>query len=161
MAYFTLILGLAITLYAAVALYRRTPVPVEEPGAESPEKEAVVSSAFTPLAAAPPDGTLVYELKEKVEEHLAELSKQKELITHLALRVEKKLEAAEERKFRGNPVPAAAGGEGSQTGVDSLERLRLFNDVYLMYDHGVPIAEIARQVERGKGEVELILGLRK
>lgn len=113
------------------------------------------------------ESSLLYELKEKVEGQLAELNQQKELVTHLMLRVEKKLEIQEEtgflrkKKQPSKEIRETRDVEKESLLDDSLERDRLYNDVYIMHDQGISLADIARQTGLGKGEVELIIGLRK
>ena len=43
----------------------------------------------------------------------------------------------------------------------SQEKLNVFQDIYAAYDTGMGVTEIAREYNRGKGEIELILSLRK
>ncbi|WP_366922974.1 hypothetical protein MFMK1_003459 [Metallumcola ferriviriculae] len=45
--------------------------------------------------------------------------------------------------------------------MNDMNQLTLFDDIYIDYDQGKSITEIAREYKRGKGEIELILSLRK
>lgn len=158
MPYVLLALGILVSLYGAKLLLKSTQEP-EPPVTSSPappvdgEREVFEKILTCKMEEGTEDGQL-YDLKEQVESRLAELNQQKELVTHLMLRVEKKLER-EEGPMQGKEDP----GEDIFN-LDNLERARLHNDIYLLYDQGVPLVEIARQLGRGKGEIQLVLGLR-
>jgi flagellar biosynthesis/type III secretory pathway chaperone len=54
-------------------------------------------------------------------------------------------------------------GKRTEETNDKSEKMRwarLHNDVYLLYDQGMTVTDIARFMSKGKGEVQLILDLR-
>ncbi len=134
---------------------------------DNEDKEGIFQESLSMMQKTAAESSLLYELKEKVEEQLAELNQQKELVTHLMLRVEKKLEIQEEvgclrsKKPSQKEIRETIDIEEKSLLYDSLERDRLYNDVYIMHDQGIPLSDIARQTGLGKGEIELIIGLRK
>ncbi len=143
MAYIILFAGIILVLYSLVAIcIKQKEVPFEDTYSET-----LKSSGET---------SMLYELEKKVELQLAKLCEQKELVTQLMLRAEKKLAELDDKAAQAF-VPEK---KWHQSSADSLERARLHNDIYLMYDQGIPLVDIARQVGRGKGEVQLVLGLR-
>ncbi|MDO9574590.1 MAG: hypothetical protein Q7I94_06310 [Candidatus Contubernalis sp.] len=178
MVYVILFTGLVIVIYSLLLFAKDYSNKEEDkplPDATVSEENSIsgeVQSAFQDLLtvqAEAIEGNLLYELKEKVEVQLSELDKQRELVTHMMMRVEKKLDSQptekmidvkrEEKRDQGKIKKQKK--EGISLKEDALDRARLHNDVYLLYDQGIPLAEIAKQVGLGKGEVELILGLRK
>jgi hypothetical protein len=108
-------------------------------------------------------GSVLFDLKEKVETELAETRRQKELVIGLLLRMERQLENTGQ-PFSGNDESgekATPEKEGADETLRVMERAHLFNSVYLMHDRGMALTEIAKQAGLGKGEIELILGMRK
>ncbi len=45
--------------------------------------------------------------------------------------------------------------------LSDVNQMTLFDDIYAAFDQGKSVTEIAREYNRGKGEIELILSLRK
>ncbi|MBS4021270.1 MAG: hypothetical protein KGZ79_02450 [Dethiobacter sp.] len=161
MAYFLIFAGIILTVCSFGTVCRKNnglPTTALPFGEGDKAKGAVnFQDALFPAMQNAADSGMLYELKEKVEARLAELSEQKELVTHLMLRVEKRLSSGEDKAVE---KPTRHAREDNIPSADYLERARLHNDIYLLHDLGVPLAEIARQVRRGKGEVQLVLGLR-
>ncbi len=161
MAYGFLITGILITIISAIMLV------MKQKTEKDPDKAVEVPvkpfpDIFTHNIESIADARVLYELKEKVEMQLAELRDQKEMVTYLMMRVEKKLEmqeAASTAVLKKDPVQIKE-KEKESLPNDGLERARLHNDIYLLYDQGILLVDIARQLGRGKGEVQLVLGLR-
>ncbi len=181
MVYITLILGFLIVAcclilftkedgFESKSLYKgSSPLDSNQEGEKKDDdgNDGIFQKNLSLMQKTAVESSLLYELKEKVEGQLAELNQQKELVTHLMLRVEKKLEVQEEadylrkKKRLSKEIREARDIEEETLPDDSLERDRLYNDVYIMYDQAISLADIARQTGLGKGEVELIIGLRK
>ncbi|UNC91766.1 DUF6115 domain-containing protein [Candidatus Contubernalis alkaliaceticus] len=181
MVYIILFFGLAIIIYSLFHLAKDHSTNKENKPMSAPvsseekfmsQEDKVVQLAFQDYISGSEEaveGKLLYELKEKVEVQLSELAIQRELVSHMMMRVEKKLDSqpVEERVEVKKAEKRAQGklekqkNEVISLNEDALDRARLHNDVYLLYDQKIPLAEIAKQVGLGKGEVELILGLRK
>lgn len=150
MAVLLLLAGLAITAYALMELAAR-------PSAGFGQALWAALTRREERPPAPAAGgamadDMLAELLQLVRLQQEQLREQGELIAGLKKEVESL--ASEEK--------AAAGGR--DTGLaDSRneEVLTLHRDIYRLHDQGVPLVEIARQVGRGKGEVKLVLGLRK
>lgn len=153
MIYLILIVGIVLTLYAFVVLDRV-------------QKESSLSVQLPHFRDAFPtkqntaDTGLLYELKEKVEDQLAELHKQKEIMTYLIMRLEKKLDTLNENESHITRTTSYDQNQNTLSAED-LERARLHNEIFIMHDQGMTVDEISKQVARGKGEVKLILKLRK
>lgn len=159
MPYVLLATGIILSLYAVVTLGKQHRHPKAEPAGKAalPAENASFPDILANQEERVVEAHLLFELKEKVEMQLAELREQKEMVTYLMMRVEKKLESQEALK------PVYKEMQNKPEAVlpyDCLERARLHNDIYLLYDQGIPLVEIARQLGRGKGEVQLVLGLR-
>ncbi|RJX27848.1 MAG: hypothetical protein C4554_03570 [Dethiobacter sp.] len=162
MAYLVLIVGVFLFLYSFTVMARKqkevTTSSSLPRGITDTEKDVkpFQDAFYQNVKHAAVDTGMLYELKEKVEMQLAELREQKEMVTYLMMRVEKKLAAHDDKA----PEKTARNQKEHIFSAEYLERARLHNDIYLLYDQGIPLEEIARQVGRGKGEVQLVLGLR-
>lgn len=164
MVFFVLIVGVALLTYSCIVLYRRAQAGmVKTSFVPDNENESSIHSSFQ--SAFPPlneqatlDAGMLYELKEKVEMKLVEMEKQKEMVTLWLTRVEKKMATYEEQVAKLSAqriMPEKKDVDASPPGQSKLHQ-----DIYLLHNQGVPLAEIARHVGRGKGEVQLILDLR-
>jgi len=59
------------------------------------------------------------------------------------------------------PAPPAPAKEEKREASGSLSEIELYRRVFQAYDAGKSVTEIARELGRGKGEIELILNLRR
>ncbi|HHY60855.1 MAG TPA: hypothetical protein GX504_09575, partial [Clostridia bacterium] len=59
------------------------------------------------------------------------------------------------------PAPPAPAKEEKREASGSLFEIELYRRVFQAYDAGKSVTEIARELGRGKGEIELILNLRR
>jgi hypothetical protein len=150
MVYLILLTGLIITAYCVTVFLRED---IDNSSDDDGFSELLSAEGGTTMY-----GSVLYELKEKVETELAEMRRQKELVSNLLLRMEKQLGNSGLCSGNDGTGPERAGGEET---MRVMERVHLYNSVYLMHDRGMALAEIAKQAGLGKGEVELILGMRK
>ncbi len=88
------------------------------------------------------------EIRQRIESQKEEIEKQKHLLEQMKKQPCALAEPENTREKR------------KEQDRKKLHRARLYNDVYLLHDQGVSLSKIARQIGRGKGEVQLILGLR-
>lgn len=155
MPYFLLVTGAIISCCALIALRRgrknsiKTAMPFSFPSAAAENSALDIQSAG-----------LIYELKERVEERLADMDKQKEAAAFLLLKLENKLAELEylgqERK---NTESMSQNADGLS--AHNQERARLQKEIFTLFEQGMNVAEISRIVGKGKGEVRLILNLKK
>lgn len=150
MPYLILLIGLILTFLAAFQLQNN--------------HAATLEQTFPVVSDLPLTGELVSpaELGGAVEAGLLELEEIKQRLQYLLTRQEKQQEAVEKRlleleKLLQTVHHAAA---QSQPGATSAQR-RPQQEVYQLAEQGLSVAEIAAQLELGRGEVELILGWRK
>ncbi|MCR3921380.1 MAG: hypothetical protein NUK65_02545 [Firmicutes bacterium] len=155
MVYFILVFGVFLSLYAFFAMDRES----KQKGRLSTEPLPPFQDAFPEDTQPSVDGSMLYVLKESVEEQLAELKKQKETITFLMMRVEgmMKTQNTKESEMEINTMHK---DQDHALSEKDLERTRLHNEIYALYDQGMAVDEISKQVSKGKGEVKLILNLR-
>lgn len=65
------------------------------------------------------------------------------------------------RRVHGSPEGKAPAKEEKREASGSLPEIELYRRVFQAYDAGKSVTEIARELGRGKGEIELILNLRR
>lgn len=152
MQYILLIIGAAITVYAFLQLDR------VEKGSLQDTAKAAFNDSLRQSGQPPLDAGILYTLKESVENQLAEVGRQREMVSFLMMRVEKRLDALENRPS--GPVSEEK-EEPGRISPEELERTRLHSDIFALHSQGLTVSEISKQVGRGKGEVELILNLKK
>ncbi|MBS3898547.1 MAG: hypothetical protein KGZ54_09300 [Dethiobacter sp.] len=151
MVYFLLLIGLALALLASAKLVQKNREPFDD---------ALRAEVGKPLNR---ELVILFELQESVEAALAELDEKNQVFQHLVSRLEKQRAAVEHRLQQlerlisraeavlNNPVARVA-PEG-----DRYRR----EQIYRLADQGKDVADMAVELEIGRGEVELILGLRK
>ena len=151
MAYLLLLVGLAMVAVAATKLVQKKNEPFDD---------ALRAEVDRPLNR---ELVALYELQESVETALSELDEKNQVFHHLVSRLEKQRESVEyllqqlERLIGraeavlNNPVARAE----SETGRFKHQK------IYQLKDQGSDVATIAAQLGIGRGEVELILGLRR
>jgi paraquat-inducible protein B len=151
MAYVLLLAGLVLALAAATKLVQKKKEPFDD---------ALRAEVDRPLNR---ELVALFELQESVEAALAELDEKNQVFHHLVSRLEKQREAVEFRLQQlerlitraeavlNNPVNRAVPENG---------RIR-HEQVYRLADEGKNVADVAMELGIGRGEVELILGLRK
>jgi TolA-binding protein len=154
MQYVILLLGLALAALAAYMLKRE-----QETGMEDFDKllrEEMDRPINRELVA-------LYELQETVERALAELEEKNGVFSQLLLRYEKHREEIESRLQQLDNLQRELQQYKSSFGRrEETETVRpKHQEVYRFYDQGMSIAEIASLTGMGRGEVQLIIGLRK
>lgn len=151
MAYLLLIVGLALTFWAARSLVQNNRVPFDD---------ALRAEVDRPLNR---ELVTLYELQESVEAALAELDEKTQVFNYLAGRLEKQRETVDFRlQQMERLINRAEAVLNNPPGRAAIEPHRVRNEqVYKLYDGGMDVADVAAQLGMGRGEVELILGLRK
>ncbi|MCW3488725.1 DUF6115 domain-containing protein [Dethiobacter alkaliphilus] len=151
MPYLLFFVGLALALTAAFKLTQKKNEPFDD---------ALRAEVDRPLNR---ELVALFELQESVESALSELDEKNQVYHHLVTRMEKQREAVEFRlqqldrlisraeAILNNPVSRPETTTG---------RVR-HQEVYRLKDEGCDVADIAAQLGIGRGEVELILGLRR
>lgn len=154
MVYFILMIGVLLSLYTFVVLAREQKE--GSPLGPLPHFRDVLPANGQNTV----DTAKLHALQAKIEDQLNELSKQKEMMMHLMLRVEKKLATLHDKEAH---ITSIAGQDPNEKtlSTEDLARARLHNEIFALHDQGMTVDEISKQVARGKGEVKLILKLRK
>lgn len=126
----------------------------------------IIAVVFTPLAwRRAREGTgdkeaafaqLLAEEMQALENRMAQLTEE---YRSLSRQVEAKREAAAPAE-KEKPVLLAE-REEREAAVKQLPEIELYRRVYQAYDAGKSVTEIAKELGRGKGEIELILNLRR
>lgn len=153
MAYMVLFAGLALALLAARELARKQQ--------KNTFDEALRVEVDRPLNR---ELVALYELQESVESALADLEEKTQVFGYLAARLEKQRETVDFRLQQMERLIARAEAvlnspAGTRTS-DQPWRAR-HEQVYSLHDQGKTVADVATELGIGRGEVELILGLRK
>ncbi|MCL6639655.1 MAG: pyridoxal-phosphate dependent enzyme, partial [Firmicutes bacterium] len=138
--------GLECTVYMVKVSYQQKPyrrMMMNAWGAEViPSPSDRTASGRAVLAAAPDSpGSLGIAISEAVGQRVAALEQQVRLLQG------------------NNARSAGAAVLPKQAGAESISRIH--EEIYRAYDCGMQINELARKFGRGKGEIELILNLRK
>ncbi len=154
MAYVVLFAGLALALLAARQLAGK-------------QQKDTFDEALRVEVDRPLNRELValYELQESVEGALADLEEKTQVFGYLAGRLEKQRETIDFRLQQMERLIARAEAvlsspASARTPADQPWRVR-HEQVYSLYDQGRSVADVAAELGIGRGEVQLILGLRK
>jgi len=153
MAYLVLFAGLALAVAAARMLARK-------------QQKDTFDEALRVEVDRPLNRELValYELQESVEGALADLEEKTQVFGYLAGRLEKQRETVDFRLQQMEKLIARAEAvlNSPANGRTSEKPWRVRHEqVYSLYDEGRTVADVATELGIGRGEVELILGLRK
>ena len=105
----------------------------------------------------------LYELQESVNTTLAEIEDKNQVFNHLAIRLEKQKETINLRMQQMEKLICRTEAVLNNTQAKTFANDSRFkhDQVYNLFDQGNNITEVAQELGIGKGEVELILGLRK
>jgi len=152
MAYLILFAGLVLTLLAARVLARK-------------QQNTSFDDSLRVEVDRPLNRELValYELQESVDTALADLDEKNQAFSYLAQKLEKQRETVDFRLQQLERLisraEAVLNSPASRTTVEPW-RVR-HEQVYSLSDQGKSIPDVAVELGIGRGEVELILGLRK
>jgi hypothetical protein len=153
MAYVVLFAGLLLALLAARELARKQQ--------KNTFDEALRVEVDRPLNR---ELVALYELQESVEGALADLEEKTQVFGYLAARLEKQRETVDFRLQQMERLIARAeavlNSPAGARNTDQPWRVR-HEQVYSLHDQGRTVADVATELGIGRGEVELILGLRK
>jgi hypothetical protein len=154
MAYLLLFAGLAIALLAARML------------AKKQQKNSSFDEVYRVAVDRPLNRELValYELQESVESALADLEEKTQVFSYLAGRLEKQRETVDFRlQQMERLITRAEAVLNSPHGNRASEQpwRERHEQVYHHFDQGMTVTDVATELGIGRGEVELILGLRK
>lgn len=151
MAYLLLFVGLALSLLAARKLSE---------GKKEPFDAALRAEVDRPLNR---ELVTMFELQESVESALEELDEKNQVFQHLVSRLEKQRESVEFRLQQMERLISRTEAVLSNTAERrTAEPRRVSHEqVYRLFDEGMNAADVAVELGMGRGEVELILGLRK
>jgi hypothetical protein len=154
MAYVVFFAGLALALLAARMLVRKQQ--------KDNFDEALRVEVDRPLNR---ELVALYELQESVESALADLEEKTQVFGYLASRLEKQRETVEFRlqqmeRLIARSEAVLSSPAATRTSAGQPWRVR-HEQVYTLYDQGRSVPEVAAELGIGRGEVELILGLRK
>lgn len=151
MAYLLFFAGLALALFAAAKLVQKKKEPFDD---------ALRAEVDRPLNR---ELVALYELQETVEAALNELDEKNQVFQHLVTRLEKQRESVEFRLQQLERLISRAEAvlhNPVNRTVPENGRLK-HEQVYRLADEGKNVADVAMELGIGRGEVELILGLRK
>ena len=153
MAYLLLFAGLALAVLAARMLARK-------------QQKNSFDEVYRVEVDRPLNRELValYELQESVESTLADLEEKTQVFSYLAGRLEKQRETVDFRLQQMERLIARAEAvlnspHGNRTSEQPWRERH--EQVYRHFDQGMTVADVATELGIGRGEVELILGLRK
>lgn len=151
MAYILLLAGIALSLIAAGKLAQKKSEPFDDvlrAEVDRPLKRELVA---------------LFDLQESVESALAELDEKNQVFHHLVARLEKQREAVEYRLQQlDRLISRAEAVLNKPVAREAYEPGRIMHQqVYQLYDQGKAVTDVAVELGIGRGEVELILGLRK
>ncbi|MDW7651472.1 MAG: hypothetical protein SCK29_02610 [Bacillota bacterium] len=151
MAYLLLLAGLALSVWAAAKLTQKKNEPFDD---------ALRVEVDRPLNR---ELVVLYDLQESVESALTELDEKNQIFHHLVARLEKQRESVEFRLQQlDRLISRAEAVLNNPAGRSAAEPVRgNHQQVYRLSDQGKEVAEVAAELGIGRGEVELILGLRK
>lgn len=152
MVYLLFFTGLVLTLLAARQLNN-----IEK----KPFDDALRAEVDRPLNR---ELVVLYQLQESVEANLAELDEKNQVFQHLVTRLEKQRETVDFRMqqlerliSRAESVLSNPAGRTIPDNPHKYQHQR----VYQLFDRGMEVADVAMELGLGRGEVELILGLRR
>jgi predicted nucleotidyltransferase len=144
--------GLVLTLFAARQLAKKKKEPFDD---------ALRAEVDRPLNR---ELVVLYQLQESVEANLAELDEKNQVFHHLVTRLEKQRETVDFRMQQLERLisraEAVLNNSAGRAIPDNPHRYQ-HQQVYQLYDRGMDVAGVAVELGLGRGEVELILGLRR
>jgi hypothetical protein len=151
MAYLLLVAGLALAVWAAAKLAQKKNEPFDD---------ALRAEVDRPLNR---ELVVLFDLQESVESALAELDEKNQVFHHLVSRLEKQREAVEFRLQQLERLSSRAEAVLSKpAGTTVVEpSYNKHQQVYRLSDQGMDVPDVAVELGIGRGEVELILGLRR
>lgn len=151
MAYLLLLAGVAMAVTAAVRLAEKQKEPFDR---------ALHSEVHKPLNH---ELVALFELQETVESALTELDEKNQVFQHLVTRLENQRQAVEFRLQQLERLIARTEAVlKNPVAKSSTEPGRVNREqVYDLVDKGMDVTDVATELHLGRGEVELILGLRK
>lgn len=104
-------------------------------------------------------GQVLSEEIQALEAQLAQLRQEYRTMSHQVEAGPVKTEAVQvEQVTEGRPIKLL---EEQETAPGKLPDIQLYRQVFQAYDDGKSVTEIAKELGRGKGEIELILNLRR
>ncbi len=152
MAYLLFFTGLVLTLLAARQLAKRNKESFDD---------ALRAEVDRPLNR---ELVVLYQLQESVEAAIAELDEKNQVFHHLVSRLEKQRESVDFRMQQLERLisraEAVLNNPVRQALPDNPHKYKQ-KQVCQLYDQGMDVADVALELGLGRGEVELILGLRK
>jgi hypothetical protein len=151
MAYLLLLVGLVLCLMASRQLVQKKKISFDD---------SLRTEVDRPLNC---ELVTLYELQGSVEDALQELDEKNQVFNHLVSRLEKQRETIDFRlqqmeRLIGRTEAVLNNPPGRN---DTQTRRFQHEQVYSLYDQGLEVADVALKLGIGRGEVELILGLRK
>lgn len=152
MVYLLFFTGLVLTLLAARKLDKKKKEPFDD---------ALRAEVDRPLNR---ELVVLYQLQESVEANLAELDEKNQVFHHLVTRLEKQRETVDFRMQQLERLisraEAVLNNPAGRAASENPHRYQ-HQQVYQLYDRGLDVADVAVELGLGRGEVELILGLRR